>query len=111
MVQKWVTSFQTQTYSPRSWYGFRFNPYINVSMGMIGNDNDWWHKEKLYTSFGLGVLINNDYLIFNSFQLSFSFFPSIPNEGSNIFKTNSFKNNDISIPNYQIGKPTIVPYN
>lgn len=110
-TKKWITSFQTQTYSPKSWYGFRFNPYITISMAMIGYDNNWWQKEKLYTSFGVGVLINNDYLIFNRFQLSLSFYPTIPNEGDNIFKTNSFKNNDIAIPNYQIGKPTIVPFN
>ncbi|WP_298115056.1 hypothetical protein [Flavobacterium sp.] len=110
-TRKWIASFQTQTYSPGNWHGFHFNPYLNISMGMIGNKEDTLFNKKLYTSLGIGILINNDYLVFNSFQLSFAFYPSIPNEGANIFKTNSFKNNDLSIPDYQIGKPTIVPYN
>lgn len=110
-TKKWIASFQTQTYSPGNWHGFHFNPYLNISMGMTGNEKDTLFNKKLYTSFGIGILINNDYLVFNSFQLSFAFYPSIPNEGANIFKTNSFKNNDLSIPDYQIGKPTIVPYN
>lgn len=110
-TKKWIASFQTQTYSPGNWHGFHFNPYLNISMGMIGNEEDTLFNKKLYTSFGVGILINNDYLVFNSFQLSFAFYPSIPNDGANIFKTNSFKNNDLSIPDYQIGKPTIVPYN
>lgn len=110
-TKKWIASFQTQTYSPGNWHGFHFNPYLNISMGMIGNEENTLFNKKLYTSFGIGILINNDYLVFNSFQLSFAFYPSIPNEGSNIFKTNSFKNNDLSIPDYQIGKPTVVPYN
>lgn len=110
-TKKWIASFQTQTYSPGNWHGFHFNPYLNISMGMIGNEENTLFNKKLYTSFGIGILINNDYLVFNSFQLSFAFYPSIPNEGANIFKTNSFKNNDLSIPDYQIGKPTVVPYN
>jgi hypothetical protein len=110
-TRKWVSSFLTQTYSPGNWKGFHFNPFLNISLGMIGNKNDALFNKKLYSSFGIGVLINNEYLVFNSFQLSFAFYPSIPNEGMNIFKTNSFKNDDLSIPNYDIGKPNIVPYN
>ncbi|KGD68492.1 hypothetical protein [Flavobacterium aquatile] len=110
-TKKLIASFQTQTYSPGNWHGFHFNPYFNFSMGMIGNENNFLFDKKLYTSLGIGILINNDYLVFNSFQLSFAYYPSIPNEGSNIFKTNSFKNNDLTIPDYQIGAPTIVPYN
>lgn len=110
-TKKLVASFQTQTYLPGNWHGFHFNPYFNFSMGMLGNENNFLFDKKLYTSLGIGILINNDYLVFNSFQLSLAFYPSIPNEGSNIFKTNSFKNNDLTIPDYQIGAPTIVPYN
>ena len=110
-TRKWVASFQTQTYAPGNWKGFHFNPFLNVSLGMIGNQDTILFDKKLYSSFGIGVLINNDYLVFNSFQLSFSYFPSIPNEGNNIFKTNSFKNDDLSLPTYEIGQPTIVPYN
>ena len=110
-TKKWVASFQTQTYSPGNWHGFHFNPYLNISLGMIGNEQDAIFNKKLYSSFGIGVLISNDYLVFNSFQLSLAFYPSIPNEGANIFKTNSFKNNDLSLPDYQIGKPIVVPYN
>ena len=110
-TRKWVASFQTQTYAPGNWKGFHFNPFLNISLGMIGNENSILFDNKLYSSVGMGVLINNDYLVFNSFQLSFSFYPSIPNEGTNIFKTNSFKNDDFSLPTYEIGQPIIVPYN
>jgi hypothetical protein len=109
--KKWVTTFQTQTYSPGNWHGFHFNPYLNFSFAMLGDEKDNMFNKQLYSSFGIGVLINNDYLVFNSFQISFSFYPNIPNEGFNIFKTNTLKNNDLSIPDYQIGQPTIVPFN
>jgi hypothetical protein len=77
---------------------------------MLGDESNTVFENKLYSKVGIGVLINNDYLVFNSFQLSIAFYPNIPNEGYNVFKTNSFKNNDLAIPDYQIGQPIIVPY-
>ncbi len=109
-TKKFILTFQTQSYSPWNVLGFRLNPFANFSMGIIGDEEKKLYESKVYTTFGLGILIFNDYLIFNSFQLSFAFYPSIPSEGQNIFKTNSFKNNDIQLPDFQVGKPTVVPY-
>lgn len=109
-TKKLLVTFQTQTYVPGNWHGFHFNPYFNFTLGMLGNKNDSAFNNQLLSKIGLGVLINNDYLVFNSFQLSIAFYPSIPNDGTNIFKTNSFKNNDLSIPDFEIGEPQIVPY-
>ena len=110
-TKKLFTTFQTQTYVPGNWHGFHFSPFYNMTLGMLGNQSDKLLNGKLYSIFSLGVLINNDYLVFNSFQVSFSFYPSIPYQGTNVLKTNTFKNNDLSLPDFQIGEPTIVPYN
>ncbi|MCO6148569.1 hypothetical protein [Flavobacterium sp. NRK1] len=109
-TKKFILTLQTQSYSPWNVFGFRLNPFANFSMGIIGDEQNKLYDSKIYTTFGLGLLIYNDYLIFNSFQLSFAFYPSIPSEGQNIFKTNSFKNTDIQLPDFQVGKPTVVPY-
>jgi hypothetical protein len=81
-----------------------------MNLGVLGNENDKIFNEKVYSIFSLGVMINNDYLVFNSFQVSFSFYPSIPYQGSNVIRTNTFKNDDLVLPDFQIGEPTIVPY-
>lgn len=109
-TRKFVLGLQTQSYVPGNWHGFRFSPFLNFTMAMLGDESDTTFNNRLYTKMGIGVLINNDYLVFNSFQLSIAYFPSIPIEGTNIFKTNSFQNDDFIIPDYQIGQPTIVPY-
>ena len=109
-TKKLLTTFQTQTYVPGNWHGFRFSPFFNFTLAMLGDESNTVFENKLYSKVGIGVLINNDYLVFNSFQLSIAFYPNIPNEGYNVFKTNSFKNNDLAIPDYQIGQPIIVPY-
>ncbi|WP_293890815.1 hypothetical protein [Flavobacterium sp.] len=110
-TKKLFTSFQTQTYLPGNWHGFHFSPFINMTLGILGDENNQFFNDKIYSIFSLGALINNDYLVFNSFQISFSFYPSIPFQGTNVFKTNTFKNNDLALPDFQIGEPTIVPYN
>ncbi|HNP33452.1 MAG TPA: hypothetical protein PKN96_09175 [Flavobacterium sp.] len=109
--KKLFTTFQTQTYVPGNWHGFHFSPFFNMTLGMLGNDNDKFLNDKLYSIFSLGVLINNDYLVFNSFQISFSFYPSIPYKGTNVLRTNTFKNDDLSLQDFQIGEPTIVSFN
>lgn len=109
-TKKLLVSFQTQSYAPGNFHGFHFSPFFNFTIGSLGDETNKTFDTKFYSSFGVGVLINNDYLVFSSFQLSFSFYPTMPENGSNIIKTNSFKNDDFNLPDYQIGQPIIVPY-
>lgn len=110
-TKKMLLTFQTQTYAPGMFLGFRFSPFLNITLGMLSDDNNHLFNSPLYSKFGLGVLISNDYLVFNNFQLSFAYFPTIPGVGDNLLKTNSFKNDDLKLLDYQIGEPAIVPYN
>jgi hypothetical protein len=109
-TKKLFTTFQTQTYVPGNWHGFHFSPFFNMNIGVLGDENHKLFVDKVYSIFSLGVMINNDYLVFNSFQVSFSFYPSIPYQGTNLIKTNTFKNDDLVLPDFQIGEPTVVPY-
>jgi hypothetical protein len=107
--QKWIFSLQTQSYIPGSWYGFRFSPYINISMGSLAKEKALF-ASKVYSKFSVGVQINNDFLVFNSFQISFSYYPYIPFEGDDILKTNSFENTDLTLNDFQLGKPAYIRY-
>ncbi|WP_395062601.1 hypothetical protein, partial [Flavobacterium sp.] len=69
-TKKLLSTFQTQSYNPRSWYGFNFSPFINFTLGFLDDGNYKFFNNKLYSQIGVGVLINNDYLVFKSFQLS-----------------------------------------
>jgi hypothetical protein len=109
-TKKILTTFQTQSYNPKTWYGFNMSPFMNFTVGFLDNGNHEFFNNKMYSQIGIGVLINNNYLVFNSFQLSFSYYPSLPIDGSNIIKTNAFQNSDIDFNKYQIGQPYVVPY-
>ncbi|MXN92927.1 hypothetical protein GR160_17000 [Flavobacterium sp. Sd200] len=109
-TKKVLLTLQTQSYSPWNVLGFRLNPFANFTMGIVGTEDRKLFKSPVYTRIGLGLLIYNDYLIFNSFQLSVAFYPTIPGNGNNIFRTNTMENTDITLPDFQIAKPGVVPY-
>ena len=109
-TKKLLLALQTQSYSPWNVWGFRLNPYMNYTIGMLGNAADGFSRSKLYSQVGIGIIVSNDFLVFNSFQLSFSYFPSMPEVGNNIFKTNAVNTEDFGFQDFSINKPQIVNY-
>ncbi len=108
-TKKLLVTFQTQTYSPWRVLGFRLNPYLSYTAGMLGNKDIGFQRSKLYSQIGLGVILSNDYLVFSSFQFSFSFYPNIP-DGNSVFKTNSISTSDFGLQGFEISKPVLVDY-
>jgi hypothetical protein len=100
-----LLTLQTQFYSPWNLLGFNFGPFIDFSAGMLGNELSGFRKSQVYTQFGFGVQIKNENLIFNTFQVSISFYPIIPGNGQNIFKMNAFSTADFGFRDFEIGKP------
>lgn len=105
-----LLTIQTQAYAPWNFIGFRFGPYFSFTMGMLGDAVTGFRKSKVYSQIGVGVLIKNENLILNTFQLSLSFYPVIPDSGYNIFKINSFGTADFGFRDFEIGKPGPVVY-
>lgn len=109
-TKKFLTTFQTQSYNQNNWCGFNFSPFMNFTFGFLDQGDYKFFSNKMYSQIGVGVLINNNYLVFSSFQISFSYYPSLPIDGSNIIKTNAFQNSNIEYHDFQIGQPSVVPY-
>ncbi|WP_188050692.1 hypothetical protein [Flavobacterium sp. GP15] len=109
-TKKAIVTLQTQFYSPWDLWGFRLNPYFNYSIAMLGSATKGLHESRAYSKVGIGIIISNDYLVFSSFQLSLSYYPSIPGSGQNIFKTNSFDTTDFGFQDFQLAKPRTVLY-
>jgi hypothetical protein len=101
---------QTQSYAPWNLIGFHFGPFLVCSLGMLGDAISGFKNRKLYSQLGLGVLIKNENLVFNTFQISISFYPIIPGTGQNIFKMNSFSTTDFGFRDFEIGEPAPVMY-
>jgi len=77
---------------------------------MLGDSSSGTGISKLYSQIGLGLLIKNENLVLNAFQISIAFYPSIPGKDHNVLKTNSFRTNDLGFRDFEIGKPGIVTF-
>lgn len=109
-TKKMLINLQTQGYSPWKVIGFRLNPYFRYTLGLIGDDKQGLFSSKLYSQIGVGFIISNDYLVFKSFQFSFSYYPNLPIDGNSIYKTNAINNSDFGLENFGISKPELVKY-
>lgn len=109
-TKKILLSFQTQSYSPWNIAGFRFSPFFNYSLAFLGNAEDNFKKSQGFSKIGAGLIITNDYLVFNSFQLSIAFYPKIPTQGENIFQSNTFRTSDFGYLDFEDFKPRTVLY-
>lgn len=105
-----LLTLQTQAYAPWNFIGFRFGPYLIYSMGVLSDAKTGFKNSKMYSQIGVGILIKNENLVFNTFQLSLSFYPIIPDQGRNVFKMNSFSTTDFGFSDFEIGKPAPVVY-
>ena len=103
-------TFQTQSYAPIDIAGFRFNPFFNYSFALINIQENGENQNKSFSRIGIGLLISNDYLVFSSFQLSLSYYPTIPLVGNDVFRTNAFQTGDFGFQNFELAKPKTVIY-
>ena len=103
-------TLQTQSYAPGNLIGFRFGPFLSCSLGMLSDAETGFKNSRVYSQISLGVLIKNENLIFNPFQISISFYPLIPGTGQNVFRMNSFKTTDFGFRDFEIGKPGQMMY-
>ena len=107
-TKKVILTLQTQAYSPWDLWGFRLNPYFNYSIAMLAKDKNGLGNSKAFSKISVGFIVNNDFLVFSSFQISLSYYPSIPNVGENVFRTNSFETTDFGFQDFELAKPRTV---
>jgi hypothetical protein len=108
--KRFVLTLQTQSYAPWNLLGFRFGPYLVYSMGMLADQGVNFGSSRVYHQISLGILLRNDYLVFNNIQFSVSFFPEIPGIGENVVKMNARTTTDFALQDFSMTKPGIVPF-
>ena len=105
-----LLSLQSQSYAPWNILGFRFGPYVTLSAGMLSDAENGFRHSRLYTQIGFGVLIKNENLVIETFQVSVSFYPVIPGVGNDVFRLNSYRSTDFGYRDFEIGKPGTVSF-
>lgn len=103
-------TLQSQFYTPYELLGFRFAPFFVYSIGMIGQQENQLFDNRFYSKLGVGILINNLNLVFNTFQVSLAFYPVMPDNNINVFGFNPFRTNNIGFGDFEIGKPSVIEF-
>jgi hypothetical protein len=77
--QRFNLSVEQNLFTPWILYGFRFVLYGFAHFSWLG---EYGTSSTLYSSFGGGVRIRNNRLIFNTLQIQIAYFPNIPKNSS-----------------------------
>ncbi|MEG0697002.1 MAG: hypothetical protein RR447_07700, partial [Algoriella sp.] len=97
---------------PYKFLGFRISPFLNTMVGIIGDNKKFiFNNNPVYTRFSLGVMLTNDYFVFNNIRFSLSYYPTIPGNGDNMIKTNLIDNRDYQMMDFDFSKPTYIRWN
>lgn len=108
-TQRFNMHWETVCFTPWVFYDFRFVCFLYADHSWLVKGTDKLFGKLPYTSFGLGIRIRNDRLVFNTIEISFSFFPNVP-VGS---KTRNFGISGeplLNPPNYLPQAPNLIPF-
>ncbi len=109
-TKKLILRYQMQFFINKTWKNFHFSPYITTAFGWLGMPDDKLLKTNVNTKVGIGVLINNPYLVFNRIQVSFMYYPRVPFDNNSVFDFNSYRNSMMPIHNFAAEVPHFVNF-
>ncbi|ODM52182.1 hypothetical protein BFF93_15885 [Elizabethkingia meningoseptica] len=109
-TKKLVLRYQLQLFINKTWKNFHFSPYLTVAAGWLGMPYDKLLSTKTNTKIGIGVLINNPFLVFNRIQISFTYYPRAPFDNNSVFDFNSNRNNLLPLNSFATEIPHFVNF-
>ena len=109
-TKKLVLRYQLQLFVNKTWKNFHFSPYLTTAVGWLAMPNDSLMKTNANTKIGIGVLINNPYLVFNRIQISFTYYPRVPFDNNSLFDFNSNRNNVLPLNSFGADIPHFVNF-
>jgi len=109
-TKKLVLRYQLQLFVNKTWKNFHFSPYLTTAVGWLGMPDDNLLKTTANTKIGIGVLINNPYLVFNRIQISFTYYPRVPFDNNSVFDFNSNRNNLLPMNSFGTDIPHFVNF-
>jgi len=108
-TSKLVLVYQSVLYTPYVFLGFRFAPIVIVGAGYVGGYNQSVFHSKLYQLYGVGLLVKNELLVLNTFQVTLAFYPILPAGGAGI-KFNPVSLDEKRFKDFDITRPDVTPF-
>ena len=101
---------ETVFYAPGSFFGFKVAPILLAGFGTLGNEGDPLFSGRINTAFGIGLLVRNENLLVNTFQMTIGFYPFLPDSHDAGFRFNSFNSFGAGAWDFDFQEPGVVPF-
>ena len=96
---------------PYNVLGFRFAPVLIIGLGKIGADVEEVLSSPIYPAFSIGLLVRNENLVFQTFELSIGIYPYQPGGGANWYRLNPVTSYRLKVRDFALPKPEVLGYN
>lgn len=90
--------------------GFRFAGMFFAGFGKLGNTFNQIEKSHVYQAYGVGILLRNDYLVFNTIQLFFYYYPVMLGTHPDSFQFNYSTTYSTSFMDFYLSEPDVMSY-
>jgi hypothetical protein len=107
---KVILNLEFVMYAPYKLLGFQFAPVFFYGLAGIEKSFEKIFSNTFYQALALGVLIRNEYLASNTFEISLGIYPFMPGNADFTLKGNPIGNYNVKASDYFINKPDLVPY-
>jgi hypothetical protein len=108
-TEKTVINFESVLFTPYQLLGFRFVFFAFADLGMINGSHFPSVNSRVFSGLGLGLRFRNERLVFNTFQIKFTWYPELPEEPSySIFTTAGEPR--LRLRNFYMEEPQIIGY-
>lgn len=109
-TEKLVLRYQLQMFINKTWKNFHFSPYAAAAFGWLSQNGNSLFKSGTHSKFGIGVLINNPYLVFNRIQVSLMYYPKVPMGNDSVFEFNGYRNDNFPMQSFATDVPHFVNF-
>ncbi len=109
-TEKLILRYQLQMFINKTWKNFHFSPYATAAVGWLSQNGNSLFSSSTHSKFGIGVLINNPYLVFNRIQVSLMYYPKVPMGNDSVFEFNGYRNDRFQMQSFATDIPHFVNF-
>ena len=109
-TRKMIANLEAVSYAPYNIIGFRFAPLVLVGLGMLQSEQHLLLQSPVYQSYAVGLLLRNENLLNSSFQITYGFYPNLPDNTGKRSRFNPVLSFSLKIHTFTISRPTAMVY-
>jgi hypothetical protein len=108
-IERLVINLESVAFKPWNLIGFQFSVYTFADLGWISSDKGLLDNQQFFSAVGVGCRIRNEGLVFQTLNLRFAYFSSVPAGESN-FGFDISTTDARLFRGFSSGKPRLIPF-